>query len=205
MRILLCDDHALFREGLELVLSQLGDDVELIGVEDAETALARVAADDDLDLVLLDLQLPGMSGLQALARLRALHPDVPVLIVAASERPEDVRAALDCGAAGFIPKSTRGGVLLAALRLVLSGEVYVPPMLMASVAGLPERPTAALTPRQVEVLRLLAHGLTNKQICRELGIAEGTVKTHVMRIYEVLGVSNRTEAARRMRELRIEE
>ena len=203
MRILLCDDHALFREGLELVIRGLDEEVELAAVGDAETALARVAADEDLDLVLLDLQLPGMDGFTALARLRRDHPSVPVVLLSASERPEDVRTALDAGAAGFIPKSTRGSVLLGALRLVLSGGVYVPPLLLD--AAPPRRGVAPLSRRQLDVLRLLARGLTNRDIARVLGIAEGTVKSHVMRVYELLDVNNRTEAAMRMRELGIEE
>ncbi len=203
MRILLCDDHALFRDGLELVLEQLGEPVELTGVGDAEAALAEVrAGEDDLDLVLLDLGLPGMDGFAALERLRRDHPAVPVVMLSASERARDVKRALDAGAAGFIPKSTRGSVLLSALRLVLSGGVYVPPLMLDAAEG---APAPDLTPRQVEVLRLMARGLTNKEISGVLGIAAGTVKTHIVRIYEVLDVSNRTEAAMRMRELGLDE
>jgi DNA-binding NarL/FixJ family response regulator len=205
MRILLCDDHALFREGLELVLSQLDHDVELLGVGDGETALARAAENDDLDLVLLDIQLPGMDGFAALRELRRRHPALPVVVLSASERPEDVRAALDGGASGFIPKSTQGGVLRGALALVLSGGVYVPPLLLGALERAPRAQAAELSPRQVEVLRLLARGLTNKEIARVLGIAAGTVKTHVVRIYEILEVSNRTEAAMRLRELGLDE
>ncbi|MDJ0866728.1 MAG: response regulator transcription factor [Myxococcota bacterium] len=203
MRILLCDDHALFRDGLELVLEQLGEPVELTGVGDAEAALAEVrAGEDDLDLVLLDLGLPGMDGFAALERLRRDHPAVPVVMLSASERARDVKRALDAGAAGFIPKSTRGSVLLSALRLVLSGGVYVPPLMLDAAEA---APAPDLTPRQVEVLRLMARGLTNKEISGVLGIAAGTVKTHIVRIYEVLDVSNRTEAAMRMRELGLDE
>jgi len=203
MRILVCDDHALFREGLEGVLDRLDDEVELRGVDDAEALLAEVrAAEDDLDLVLLDIRLRGMHGFDALARLRRDHPSVPVVVVSASERPEDVRRALDGGAAGFIPKSTRGPVLVSALRLVLAGGVYVPPLLLDAA---PAAKAAELTPRQVDVLRLLARGLTNREICGVLGIAEGTVKSHVMRIYELLSVTNRTEAAMRLRELGLDD
>jgi DNA-binding NarL/FixJ family response regulator len=205
MRILVCDDHALFREGLELVIGQLDEAVELVGVGDAEAALAHVDADEEVDLVLLDLQLPGMDGLSALARLRRDHPSVPVVLLSASERPADVRAALEGGAAGFIPKSTRGSVLLGALQLVLAGGVYMPPLVLDAEAPAPRRAAEGLSPRQQEVLRLLARGLTNKDIARVLGIAEGTVKSHVIRLYEVLDVTNRTEAAMRMRELGLED
>jgi DNA-binding NarL/FixJ family response regulator len=207
MKILVCDDHALFREGLELVLAQLDPAAELSSVGDAESALARVAADDALDLVLLDLGLPGMDGFAALEALRRDHPSVPVVVLSASESPADVRSALDRGASGFIPKSTRGSVLLSALRLVLSGGVYVPPLVMdgAAQAGPARDPRGALTGRQHEVLRLLARGLTNREIAEVLKIAEGTVKTHVLHIYETLDVTNRTEAAMRMHELGLED
>ncbi len=198
MKILVCDDHALFREGLELVLAQLDPEAELLGVGNAEDALAclRERA-GDLDLVLLDIALPGMDGFQALEAIRGEFPAVPTVLVSASERASDARKALDGGAAGFIPKSTRGKVLVGALQLVLAGGVYVPPELMETGSST----TLALTPRQEEVLRLLARGLTNKDIARVLGISEGTVKTHVLRVYEALEVTNRTEAAMRMHEL----
>jgi DNA-binding NarL/FixJ family response regulator len=207
MKILVCDDHALFREGLELVLGQLDPAAELASVGDAESALARVAADDALDLVLLDLQLPGMDGFAALERLRRDHPSVPVVVLSASESPAHVRSALERGASGFIPKSTRGSVLLSALRLVLSGGIYLPPLVLdgGAAPGPAADPKSALTGRQLEVLRLLARGLTNREIAEVLKIAEGTVKTHVMHVYEALDVTNRTEAAMRMRELGLEE
>jgi DNA-binding NarL/FixJ family response regulator len=207
MRILICDDHALFREGLELVLGQLDPAAELTSVGDAEAALARVAEDDRFDLVLLDLGLRGMSGFAALDVLRRKHADVPVVVLSASESPTDVHSALERGASGFISKSTRGSVLLDALRLVLAGGVYVPALLTdASPALAPAAsPHPALTGRQVEVLRLLARGLTNREIAEVLQIAEETAKSHVKHIYEALDVSNRTEAAMRMRELGLEE
>lgn len=200
MRLLICDDHALFREGLELVLEQLGP-ASLTSVGDAESALARVREDDGFDLVLLDLRLPGMSGFEALDALRREHPDVPVVVLSASENVGDVRAVLARGASGFIPKSARGSVLLEALRQVLAGHVYVPEVLVD--AGEPGVPVASrvLTGRQIEVLRLLARGLTNREIAEVLRISEETAKTHVKHIYEALDVSNRTEAAMRMREL----
>jgi DNA-binding NarL/FixJ family response regulator len=212
VRLLICDDHALFREGLELVLAQLEAGAELASFGDAESALAHVATDSDYDLVLLDLGLPGMNGIEALERLRNAHPELPVVVLSASEQPEDVRAAIDRGAAGFIPKSTRGSVLLGALRLVLAGGVYVPPLMMAAGESATTAATPApkarrheLTERQVDVLRLLARGLTNREISGVLKIAEGTVKTHVLHLFEALDVTNRTEAAMRMHELGLDE
>lgn len=203
MRFLLCDDHALFREGLQLVLGQLDDPVELVGVGDAESALAIVRENDDLDLVLLDLDLPRMSGFEALAILRREHPAVPVVVLSASERSADARAALEGGASGFIPKSTRGEVLLAAIRLVLSGGIYVPSLMLegASAADTGLRSGPRLSARQLDVLRLLAKGLSNQQIGERLAIAPGTVKSHITRLYDLLGVDNRTAAAARLRDL----
>jgi DNA-binding NarL/FixJ family response regulator len=206
LKILICDDHALFREGLELVLTQLDPAVQLISVGDAPAALARVAEDDGFDLVLLDLGLRGMSGLEALAVLRREHPEVPVVVLSASESPADVRTALARGASGFIPKSTRGSVLRSALELVLAGGVYLPPLLVDAVErAVPPAAGDRLTERQVQVLRLLARGLTNREIADVLRISEETAKSHVKQIYSVLDVSNRTEAAMRMRELGLEE
>jgi DNA-binding NarL/FixJ family response regulator len=207
VKILICDDHALFREGLELVLGQLDPAAELTSVGDAEAALARVAEHDGFDLVLLDLRLRGTSGFAALDELRRRHPEVPVVVISASESPADVRSALERGASGFIPKATRGSVLLAALRHVLAGGVYVPPL----SAGGPEAPAPAETPppalteRQIEVLRLLARGLTNREIADVLRITEETAKSHVKHIYSALDVSTRTEAVMRMRELGLED
>lgn len=201
MKILVCDDHALFREGLELVMGQLDPGAQLTSVGDAESALARVAADDSFDLVLLDLQLPGLHGLTALERLRREHPSLPVVVLSASESPAHVRAALARGASGFIPKSTRGSVLLSALQHVLAGGVYVPPLMRDRP---PDR-KSGLSGRELEILRLLARGLTNREIAHVLHIAEGTVKSHVKHLYETLDVTNRTEAAMRMHELGLDE
>jgi len=207
MRILICDDHALFREGLELLLGQLDPAAEVTSVADGESALARVTADDGFDLVLLDLGLRRMSGFAALDALRRDHPDLPVVVLSASESPTDVRSALELGASGFIPKSARGSVLLGALREVLAGGVYVPDLVIA--AGAAPAPAAVprppLTGRQIEVLRLLARGLKNREIAEVLQITEGTAKSHVKHIYDALDVSNRTEAAMRMLELGLED
>jgi DNA-binding NarL/FixJ family response regulator len=214
MKILICDDHELFRAGLRLVLTQLEESTALIDASSAEETFRIAEAEPDLDLVLMDLGMPGMDGLSALGVLRERFPALPVVIVSASERHADVRAAIDRGASGFIPKSSSAPVLLAALRLVLSGGVYVPPLVLATSepasAGAPraddrrrER-AAALTPRQLEVLDLMARGRTNREICDSLGIAEGTVKAHVATILEALDVANRTEAAAVMRDLGID-
>jgi DNA-binding NarL/FixJ family response regulator len=206
MKLLSCDDHDLFRAGLRQVLADLGGEPELLEAADAEQAFAVLREQPDVDLVLLDLGLPGTSGLEALRTLRREHPLVPVVVISASERPADIRASLDAGASGFIPKSARRPVLLSALELVFSGGVYVPPALLAATRNTPggdERRERAelLTPRQRAVVGLLAKGLTNKEIADVLGIRSGTVKVHVAAILETLDVSNRTEAVAAMIEL----
>jgi DNA-binding NarL/FixJ family response regulator len=207
MKILVCDDHAIFRAGLRVVLHDL--DAELLESASCEEALEIVERDGEVDLVLLDLSLPGMDGFAGLRSLRAAHPQVAVVIVSASEDTQNVRAALAGGASGFIPKSSNNTVLLSALRIVLSGSIYVPPAILPSLqsdASAPEplsrRPSSAsLTSRQREVLQLMSRGLTNKEIGGVLGIGPGTVKAHASAIFDALDVSNRTEAVLVMREL----
>lgn len=209
MKILICDDHALFRAGLRYVLADLEEGTTLVEAADGEQALRLTDQDPDLDLVLLDLEMPGMDGRAGLRRFRASHPSIPVVVVSASERPADIRQALEAGASGFIPKQSTREEMLAALRLVLAGGVYVPRAALRVEAE--ESPderlrrrrerAGQLTPRQIEVLSLMARGLTNREICGALNIAEGTVKTHIGAIFEALEVTNRTEAAVAAREL----
>jgi DNA-binding NarL/FixJ family response regulator len=213
MKILVCDDHTLVREGLRGVLEELGGPVELLEAREGGEALRLAGEHADLDLVLLDLQMPGMDGWSGLRRLRSLHPTLPVVILSASESAADVRAALDGGASGFVPKGAPASELLAALRLVLGGGVYVPRAALGALpapAGAGEERArrrreraAQLTPRQLEVLALMARGLTNREICGVLAIAEGTVKAHIAAILEALDASNRTEAAVLARELEL--
>ena len=175
----------------------------------AITTLEAVEA-GGIELVLLDLQMPGMDGWQALRRIRENDPGVAVVIVSASEDAADVRAALDAGASGFIPKSSTAQLLRAALEVVLSGGVYIPSLLIEEPAGgmsgdpEPDRRrerASQLTPRQREVLILMSRGLSNREIGEVLGIAPGTVKTHLSALFEILDVSNRTEATLVMGEL----
>jgi DNA-binding NarL/FixJ family response regulator len=209
LRILVCDDHAVFRAGLRAVLGELSGDAELLEASDVAQALALAGAHDDLELALLDLHMPGTDGRTGLRQLRSAHPTLPVVIVSAADDPLEMRRALDEGAAGFVPKSSRSEELVAALRLVLAGGVYVPraaleaPAADASGERRQRRRERAgtLTARQIEVLSLMARGLTNREICGVLKIAEGTVKTHIAAIFETLEVTNRTEAAVAAREL----
>jgi len=213
VRILVCDDHAIFRAGLRAVLGELSADAELLEAPDVAQALALVKSHPDTELVLLDLHMPGTDGRTGLRQLRAAQPALPVVIVSASDDPAEMRRVLDEGASGFIPKSANSAELLAALRLVLAGGVYVPRAALAAQApaatpGAARREqrrerAGTLSARQIEVLSLMARGLTNREICDVLEIREGTVKTHIAAIFETLEVTNRTEAAVAARELGI--
>jgi len=208
MKILIVDDHPLVREALAGVVAELDREVETIQADSGEAAVAALAVHKDLALCLLDLMLPDADGTEVLARIRAERPEVPVVVLSAQDTRANVLAAIDAGAMGFISKRSATSVLVEALKLVLVGGVYLPPELlrgegkheptsMPGSAG--NSPTCAaeslgLTKRQKEVLALLVQGMPNKLICRELGLAEGTVKTHAAAIFRALGVSNRTLA-----------
>ena len=206
MRILLVDDHTLFREALLHVLKQFDSTAVVIEAATAREAIRMAAHYHDLDLILLDLALPGLNGLSALPELHELRPTTPLVILSASEDSIDVRQALEAGALGYIPKSSSSHEMITALRLVLAGEVYVPPVMLAALEGLEAasvQVTAAsveeggvegLTPRQLAVLRLMAQGLSNKGICKRLNVAEGTVKLHVTAVMRALNTCNRTQA-----------
>ena len=191
MKILSCEDHDLFREGLRHVLLGLPGRPQLLEARTAAAARECLANDPEIGLVLLDLALPDATGLDFLRELRRDHPLTGVAIVSASERPADVRAALEAGAAGYIPKSSDRDVLVGALSVVLAGGVYMPAHLLDAA---PPSSLPGLTARQRDVAGLLARGLTNKEIASVLGIGPGTVKTHVAAILRELDVTNRTEA-----------
>ena len=206
MKILLIDDHTLFREGMRLVLSQLEPGCDIVEASTCRAAIEEANTHDDFDVVLLDLNLPDMGGLEALSILREEHPHMPVVVLSASDDRATVLEALDRGAMGFIPKSSSSQVMMGALRLVLAKGVYLPLAVLNSTAPAPSpaqssppaRPLQAadlgLTERQMDVLGLIVQGKPNKLICRDLGLAEGTVKTHVTAVLRALGVTNRTQA-----------
>ncbi len=195
MKLLVADDHTLFREGLRYILTQLDPAVTILEAADHKAARALIEAHPDADLALIDLHMPGEGGASVLDMLRADALTVPVVVLSASEDRREVRAALDAGAMGFIPKSESSEVMLGALRLVLAGGVYVPPMLLGGSIGA-ATDAHGLTPRQREVLQRLVQGQSNKQIGRELGLSLPTVKAHVAAIFKALHVANRTQVAR---------
>lgn len=207
MNVLTIDDHALFRQGLAMLLTDLYSDVmvtEAVGIDPAIELCKNGGA---YDLVLLDLQMAGMDGFDGLRLLGEHLPGVPIVILSASESRADIHSAFQGGAKGYIVKSATTRVLKHALRLVLSGEFYVPSLVIEtedensadSWAGsdngsTSDAPPKALTPRQLEVLVGMAEGQSNKEIARSLGMLEGTVKVHAKAIFQKLGVNNRTMA-----------
>jgi DNA-binding NarL/FixJ family response regulator len=202
MKTLLADDHPLMREGVRLVLAQLEPPVEIVDAHDYPSLFAQAALHADLDLALVDLNMPGFVGMQGITRFRSRFPDIPLVLLSASESPNDIRSALEAGALGYIPKAASTADMLAALRRVLAGDVYVPPCLGNSDAGLHSVAPAdfealqhsGLTARQLEVARLLAKGCANKAIGGMLAMSESTVKVHVAAIFKAFSVTNRTEA-----------
>jgi DNA-binding NarL/FixJ family response regulator len=206
LKVLVVDDHPLIREALRQVLRALNKDIDLLEAGSGPEALAAANRNDGIDFILLDLALPGADGFAVLRELRERHPSFPVVVLSASDHAEVVMRALDAGAMGFIPKTSSNEVLLGALRLVLSGGVYLPaevlrhtpaPVLVsksAMAAAEVGYRDLGLTERQAQVLALVVQGKPNKIICRELNVAEGTVKIHVTAILKALGVTNRTQA-----------
>jgi DNA-binding NarL/FixJ family response regulator len=199
MKILLADDHALFREGMRHVLARLGDDISIVEAGDYAQVLEQAATHADIGLVLLDLHMPGKDGFAALEMLSRQYPTLPIVVLSASENRADMQRALDAGAMGFIQKSATASVMLSALGLVLAGGVYVPPALV-QLGGEVTTPAAGddvagLTPRQLDVLRYVIDGKTNKVIAAELGLTEATVKAHITAVFRTLKVTNRTQAA----------
>jgi DNA-binding NarL/FixJ family response regulator len=203
LTILLADDHALFRAGLRHLMKDFGDRLRIEEAHDYDATVKRLSELDDLDLLLLDLNMPGMAGMSSVAHLCTLAPDVPLIVISVRETADDVRKAIDAGAMGYIPKSSTPEVMMSALKLVLSGGIYLPPNLLHELpaegtakngGGDPDDQLARLTPRQRDVLRLLAQGQSNKQIADVLGLAPGTVKIHISRILRAFKVQNRTQA-----------
>lgn len=202
MKTLLADDHPLMREGVRQVLAQLEPPVEIIDAHDYPSLFAQTALHPDLDLALVDLNMPGFVGVQGIAQFRSRFPDIPLVVLSASDSPHDIRSTLEAGALGYIPKAASSAEMLAALRRVLAGDLYVPACLDDGHAGLHTVAPAdfaalqhsGLTARQLEVARLLAHGCANKAIAGMLAMSEGTVKVHIAAIFRAFNVTNRTEA-----------
>jgi DNA-binding NarL/FixJ family response regulator len=198
-RFIIVDDHPLFRGALSQALGDAFADAEVLqsGSLDELTQLLTTAG--EIDLILLDLTMPGVHGVSGLLYLRAQHPEVPVVIVSASDDPSTIRQCLDCGASGFIPKSQPVEAMRDAIRRIMGGEVWLPTDIDLSNAVAGEAAElvtrmSTLTPQQVRVLMMLGEGLLNKQIAFKLGVSEATIKAHVSAILQKLGVDSRTQA-----------
>ena len=197
--LLIADDHPLFREALRGVALRLLPEADIREADNAAALYALVEAEPDADLLLLDLNMPGVQGFSALVHLRALHPQLPIVMVSAREEPTVMRRALDHGAMGFIPKSSNAETLGVALRQVLDGDRWIPDVAVSAPSTpADEHDIAArvreLTPQQFRVLQMLGSGKLNKQIGYELGVSEATIKAHMSAILRKLGASNRTQA-----------
>ncbi len=198
-KFVIADDHPLFRGALKQALSGLKTVATILEAGDFAGAKSLVASNDDIDLVLLDLTMPGAAGLSGLVALRGIHAAVPLVVVSAHDDPETIRRALDLGASGFISKSASMDEIRTAVETVLAGGVCSPSGIDLGVEGDAEisdliRRLQSLTPQQARVLGMLAEGLLNKQIAYELGVSEATIKAHVSAVLQKLGVDSRTQA-----------
>jgi DNA-binding NarL/FixJ family response regulator len=198
-RFIIVDDHPLFRGALSQALGDAFAKAEVLEAGSLDELTDQVASAGEIDLILLDLAMPGVHGVSGLLYLRAQHPEIPVAVVSASDDPGTIRQCLDCGASGFIPKSQPVDCIRDAIRKILEGEVWLPADV--DLATVPAGETAelvsrmsTLTPQQVRVLMMLGEGLLNKQIAFKLGVSEATIKAHVSAILQKLGVDSRTQA-----------
>ncbi|MEO6687906.1 MAG: response regulator transcription factor [Dokdonella sp.] len=199
--VLIADDHPLFRDALKRAVLQALPDATLREADGVTSLHAVVDAHPDLELLLLDLHMPGATGFSALVHIRGQHPGLPIIVVSAHEEAAIIRRAIAHGASGYIPKSTSVETIVDAVRKVLDGDLWVPAaaymtesVLKPDEAGAAAR-VAVLTPQQFRVFNMIAEGLLNKQIAYDLGVSEATVKAHMTAIMRKLGVSNRTQVA----------
>lgn len=198
-KIIIVDDHPLFRGALRQALSQALEHVAINEAGSLDELTSALTADANVDLILLDLSMPGVQGLSGLLYLRAQHPEIPVIIVSASEEPATIRRAIEFGASGYVPKSQPVENIREAVRTVLAGNLWTPKdvdMSAGETAGDDDLVArlSTLTPQQVRVLMMLGEGLLNKQIAYRLGVSEATIKAHVSAILQKLGVDSRTQA-----------
>jgi DNA-binding NarL/FixJ family response regulator len=194
MKLLIIDDHPVVREGLAALLRPFEPDAEILQASTRAEGLQLARANPDLDLVFMDLKMPGEGGASSIAEFGRRCPQLPLIVISSSESPADVREALAAGALGYVPKSAAPHTVVGAMKLVLSGEIYIPPLMLEP--GVRSEPARRLTERQLGVLELLCNGASNKEIARRLSLSEKTVKAHVTAILRELGVGNRTQAAR---------
>jgi len=220
MRIIVADDHALVRGGVGILIKTLHPETELIECNNYEKTLNALDRSGPIDLLLLDLLMPGMDLIKSVKHICTKWPDVPVVVISVREDVQTIREALRSGAMGYIPKTSSPDVTMNAIRLVLSGGIYVPPNALqlggglapsdnqlnddlSAIAASPSgRMVHGLTSRQEDVMGLMSEGRSNKEIASELSLTAGTVKMHLSRIYKVLGAKSRTEAIAKYTKLR---
>ena len=198
-KFVIADDHPLFRGALKQAIAGLADDIAILEAGDFQTTKQLIGSNEDVDLVMLDLTMPGASGLSGLISLRGVHADVPVVVVSAHDDTETIRRALELGASGFISKSASMEQIRNAVKTVLDGGIASPSDVELGVERDPEikdliHRLQSLTPQQTRVLGMLAAGLLNKQIAYELSVSEATIKAHVSAVLQKLGVDSRTQA-----------
>jgi len=200
MQILVADDHNLVRDGLKPFLHELAPDATILDAANFDEALAHAKVSDGLGLVLLDLKMPGMNGLQGVEIMRRTVPGIPVVILSGHVERDEVLAAVRAGVGGYIPKTISGSALINALRLVMAGESYLPPSILldnsSSERKIPASPLATLSAREREILGYLIEGQTNKEIARRLDLQEITIKIHLRTVYRKIGAVNRAQAVR---------
>lgn len=215
MNIIVIDDHELFREGVKLVLEKIDDNCKVYSVESGIEALSLIESDIDFDVIMLDYNLPKITGVDTLKRLKNAAPEIPVVMLSSEECPKRIREALSAGANGFITKNSTADVTISAVKLVLSGGMYLPSQLLLNEqstdtekvqyfekkeesqtrnSSSPKPNQLTLTTRQLDVLVQMNNGLANKEIARHLNMSPSTVKVHVTAIFRELGVKNRVQA-----------
>lgn len=208
MKILLVDDHALFRDGMRYVLEQLSEEVKILEAGNFSDGMRLAMQHPDLDLALLDLKMPDSEGAASIRNFHRNYPHIPVVVISSEEDHTLMNKVMSNGAMGFISKTSTASVTLGALNLVLSGGVYIPPQMLLRYEVEDEKEhdhvdrrtmysdEHGLTKRQMQVLKYIASGLSNKEIADIIHLAEGTVKIHVAAVFQTLRVNSRLEAVR---------
>lgn len=196
MRVLVADDHELFLKGLEFILRDSYPDIELVFAHNYAEIFAFLESDRRFDLLMTDLAMPKGKWQEALPHIHMLLPSTPIIILSAVFDKEIVQKTMDIGVSGYIPKTSPNAVIISAMNLVMAGGMYIPPELLNNQPEQSAEASHILTPRQIDVIRAVAEGKSNKQIAYELGLSEGTVKLHVTAILKLLNVNNRTGAVR---------